>query len=31
MQENAYSEEQGQEYLAELLTLTKQLRACKQL
>lgn len=26
-----YSKEQGQQYLAELLTLTQQLRACKQL
>lgn len=26
-----YTEEQGQQYLAELLTLTRQLRACKQL
>ena len=31
MRENDYSEEQGQEYLAELLVLTRQLRACKQL
>jgi hypothetical protein len=31
MRENAYSKEQGEEYLAELLVLTKQLRACKQL
>lgn len=31
MRETAYSEEQGKQYLAELLTLTRQLRACKQL
>ena len=31
MQANAYSKEQGQAYLAELLELTQQLRACKQL
>ncbi|MFW2404225.1 MAG: hypothetical protein ACN4GT_05610 [Gammaproteobacteria bacterium] len=31
MRETAYSKEQGQEYLAELLELTQQLRACKQL
>ncbi|MGI9234264.1 MAG: hypothetical protein ACR2RD_11580 [Woeseiaceae bacterium] len=31
MRESTYSEEQGQEYLAELLELTRQLRACKQL
>jgi len=31
MRANAYSKEQGQEYLAELLELTQQLRACKQL
>ncbi len=31
MRKNAYTNEQGQEYLAELLTLTRQLRACKQL
>ena len=31
MRKNAYSKEQGQEYLAELLELTRQLRACKQL
>jgi len=31
MRKNAYSKEQGQEYLAELLDLTQQLRACKQL
>ena len=31
MRENDYSTEQGQEYLAELLELTRQLRACKQL
>ena len=31
MRQNAYSKEQGQEYMAELLLLTKQLRACKQL
>ena len=27
----AYTKEQGQEYLAELLTLTQQLRRCKEL
>ena len=31
MRETAYTKEQGQEYLAELLVLTRQLRACKQL
>jgi hypothetical protein len=31
MRKNAYSKEQGQEYLADLLELTQQLRACKQL
>ena len=31
MRENPYSKEQGQEYLAQLLELTRQLRACKQL
>ena len=31
MRETAYTEEQGREYLAELLVLTQQLRACKQL
>lgn len=31
MRETNYSKEQGQEYLAELLELTRQLRACKQL
>jgi hypothetical protein len=31
MRETAYTPEQGQEYLAELLTLTQQLRRCKQL
>lgn len=31
MRENAYTKEQGDEYLAELLELTQQLRACKQL
>jgi len=31
MRETAYTKEQGQEYLAELLALTQQLRACKQL
>mgnify|MGYP001826779011 CR=1 FL=1 len=31
MRANAYSKEQGQEYLAELLELTQQLRECKQL
>ena len=31
MRENPYTKEQGQEYLAELLALTQQLRACKQL
>ncbi len=31
MRETAYSKEQGQEYLAELLALTQQLRGCKQL
>ena len=31
MRETAYTREQGQEYLTELLALTRQLRACKQL
>ncbi len=31
MRGHAYTREQGEEYLAELLTLTRQLRACKQL
>jgi len=31
MRENAYTQEQGRAYLAELRVLTKQLRACKQL
>ncbi len=31
MRGNAYTKEQGEEYLAELLALTRQLRACKQL
>ncbi len=31
MREQAYSSEQGQAYLAELLVLTRQLRACKEL
>jgi hypothetical protein len=31
MHENAYTKEQGKEYLAELLSLTQQLRACKRL
>lgn len=31
MRGNAYSEKQGEHYLADLLTLTRQLRACKQL
>lgn len=31
MRETAYTKEQGQAYLAELLALTQQLRACKQL
>ncbi len=31
MRGNAYTKEQGEEYLAELLVLTRQLRACKQL
>lgn len=31
MRENPYTKEQGEEYLAELLALTQQLRACKQL
>ena len=31
MRETAYTKEQGQEYLAELLALTQQLRGCKQL
>jgi len=31
MRKSAYSKEQGQEYLAELLVLTRQLRACDRL
>jgi hypothetical protein len=31
MREQAYTKEQGEAYLAELLSLTQQLRACKQL
>ena len=31
MRETEYTKEQGREYLAELLTLTQQLRTCKQL
>ena len=31
MRGNAYTKEQGEAYLAELLTLTRQLRTCKQL
>ena len=31
MRKTVYTDEQGQEYLAELLTLTRQLRACKQM
>ena len=31
MRENPYTKEQGEEYLAQLLALTQQLRACKQL
>jgi hypothetical protein len=31
MRETSYTKEQGEEYLAELLALTQQLRACKQL
>jgi hypothetical protein len=31
MRKSAYSKEQGQEYLVELLELTQQSRACKQL
>lgn len=31
MRETPYTKEQGEEYLAELLALTQQLRACKQL
>ena len=31
MRETGYSEEQGRQYLAQLLELTRQLRACKQL
>ena len=31
MRGNAYSKEQGEQYLAELLALTQRLRACKQL
>ena len=31
MRETAYTKEQGEEYLSELLALTQQLRTCKQL
>ena len=31
MRETPYTKEQGEEYLAELLALTQQLRACKQM
>jgi len=31
LRENAYTKEEGQAYLADLLELTQQLRACKQL
>jgi len=31
MRETTYTKEQGEEYLAELLVLTQQLRGCKQL
>jgi len=31
MRENPYTKEQGEEHLAQLLALTRQLRACKQL
>lgn len=31
MRETAYTKEQGQEYLAELLALTQQLRGCREL
>ncbi len=31
MRQNAYTQEQGREYLQELLALTRQLRACKRL
>lgn len=31
MRQNAYTKDQGKEYLAELLVLTRQLRACGQL
>ncbi len=31
MRQSAYTKEQGQEYLRDLLALTRQLRACKQL
>jgi hypothetical protein len=31
LRKNAYTKEQGQAYLADLLELTQQLRACKQL
>ena len=31
MRENPYTKDQGDEYLAELLELTRQLRACKRL
>jgi hypothetical protein len=30
MRGSAYSKEQGEEYLAELLVLTQQIRTCKQ-
>ncbi len=31
MRQNSYTQEEGQEYLQELLALTRQLRSCKQL
>lgn len=31
MRQTSYSQEQGEQYLADLLDLTRQLRACKQL
>jgi hypothetical protein len=31
MRGNAYTKEEGQAYLADLLALTEQLRACKRL
>ena len=31
MRQTSYSQEQGEQYLADLLALTRQLRACKQL